>query len=60
MGMPSGYSFPASCSRVGAAFDIRDLGRGEGHDFIIGVIAEEDVEVMEIAPGGAHDEGTDG
>ncbi len=46
-----------SCQRRGiaATVDVGDLGGREGHHLIIGVIAEEDVEVVKIAPGGTHD-----
>ena len=39
-----------------AAFDVRDLGGGEGDDLVVGIVAEEGVEVVEVAPGGAHDD----
>ena len=45
--------------RVGAAFDIGDLGGGESDHLVIRVVAEEDVEIVEVASGGAHDQGTD-
>jgi hypothetical protein len=42
------------------ALDIWNLGGCKCHDFILRIVAEEDIEIMKIAPGGAHDEGTDG
>src|SRR3990172_8681744 len=43
---------------IAASFDIRDLGRGEGDDSRAGVLPVSNVEVMEIPPGGPHDEHT--
>jgi hypothetical protein len=50
---------PGQLAGIRAAFDIGNLGRSECHHFIVRVVTEEDVEVVEIAPGGAHDESTD-
>ena len=44
---------------VEAAFDIGDLGGGESQDVVILIPSEKGIEVVEIAPGGAHDQGTD-
>jgi len=40
--------------------DVRNLRGGEGDDVVAGIAAIDDVEIVEIAPGGAHDDGTDG
>ena len=47
---------PSQLAGIRAPLDIGDLGRSECHHFIVRVIAEEDVEVVEVAPSGAHDE----
>ena len=47
-------------SGIGTTLDIRDLGSGEGNNIVVGVIPKEHVEVVEIAPCGAHDDGADG
>jgi hypothetical protein len=41
--------------RVGSIIDVGNLGGSERHDLVFGVVAEEHVEVMKIASGGAHD-----
>ena len=46
-------------SRVFALIDVRDLGGGESNDFVVGIIPEESVEIMEIAPCSAHDQCSD-
>jgi len=43
-----------------AAVDVRDLRGRESHDVVGGVVAVDDVEVVEVAPCGAHDDGADG
>jgi len=56
----SGGIEPASqFRRVGAPLDIGDLRGGEGDHLVIRVVAEENVEVVKIAPGGAHDQSAD-
>ena len=47
-------------SRVLASFDVGDLGGGEGDHLIIRIVAEEDVEIVEVASRGAHDDRSDG
>ena len=42
--------------RVHPVVDERDLGRGEGDDLDPGIVPIGDVEVVEVAPCGAHDE----
>ncbi len=42
--------------RIAPTGDARDLGGGEGHDLAGGVVAKDDVEVVEVAAGRAHDE----
>src|SRR6185295_1653992 len=43
--------------RVAAIVDSGDLRRrGEGHDLVFGAAFEEHVEVVKIAPSGAHDD----
>ncbi len=56
MGMPLGYSFPASDGGVLPALDVGDLSRRESDDPVFGVVPEIGVEVVEITPGGAQDE----
>ena len=56
MGMPVGVERARQLRRVAAAVDVRDLGRGEGHDPARGVLAEDGVEVVEVAAGGSHDD----
>ncbi len=50
---------PGKFLGISAAFNIGDLGGCESHHFIVLVIPEIDIEIVEVAPGGAHDEGTD-
>ncbi len=49
---------PGQLGGVAAAIDVRDLCRGECDDLVTGVAPEEGVEVVEIAPCGAHDQHT--
>ena len=42
--------------RVLAVVDVGDLRRGEGHDVVVLVVAEEGVEVVEVAPRGSDDD----
>ena len=44
---------PGELVRVDAPLDVRDLGGREGDDLVLGGVAEEDVEVVEVAAGGA-------
>src|SRR5450759_5141568 len=48
--------FPSKLRRIRATLDVGDLGCSESHHFIVLVIAEIDIEIVEVAPGGAHDE----
>ncbi len=50
--------FPGQFRRISAAFDVGDLGCSKCHYFIVFVVTEIDIEVVEVAPGGAHDEST--
>ena len=45
-------------SRVAPILDVGNLRRREGNDFIGGIIAEEDVEVVEITPRRAENDDT--
>ena len=45
--------------RIDASFNVGDLGGGKGYNFVILIPAEEGVEVVKIAPCGAHDDGFD-
>ena len=45
--------------RIQAAFDVGDLRGGESYHFVILVTAEEGVEVVEVTPGGPHDDSAD-
>ena len=47
---------PGERGRVEAVGDPGDLGRREGDDADIGVLAEGEVEVVEVAPSGTHDD----
>jgi hypothetical protein len=42
--------------RIGPAGDARDLGGGERHHLEGRIVAKRDIEVMEVAPGGTHDD----
>lgn len=46
---------PRQLGRIGAAGDARDLRRREGHHVARGIVAVDDVEVMEVPPRGTHD-----
>ena len=56
---PFGIQFTGQLGWITAAFDVGDLRGGESYNFVIFVIAKEDIEIVEIAPGGSHDKGTD-
>ena len=47
---------PRQFGGIAAAVDVRDLRGGERDDLVAGVAPEEGVEVVEIAPCGAHDQ----
>ena len=49
---------PGELVRIDAAVDVRDLGGREGDDLVLRGVAEEDVEVVEVAAGGADDHHT--
>jgi len=51
-----GIARPGQLRRITAVFDVGDLRGGEGNDFVSLIAPEEDVEVMEITPGSAHDD----
>src|SRR3989304_4760643 len=55
-GDAGGVERPGELRRVGAAGDVGDLRRREADDLVGGRVAEDDVEVVEIAAGGAQDE----
>ena len=45
--------------RIEAPLDVGDLGGGEGHYLIDGIVAEEGVEVVEVTPSGSHNDDAD-
>jgi len=51
-----GITRPRQLRRIAAALDVRDLGGGEGHHLGAGVVAEDRVEVVEVAARGSHDD----
>jgi hypothetical protein len=53
---PLGIPRPGERRRVGPLVDPRDLRRGERDDLRVGVVAERDVEVVEVASAGSHDD----
>ncbi len=55
-GNPLRIQLPRQLPGILLAGDVRDLGGGEGDHLVLGVVAEAGVEVMKIAPGGAHDQ----
>ena len=54
-GDPGRVEGPGELGRVAPVGDAGDLGGREGDDLHGGVVAIDDVEVMEVAPGGPHD-----
>ncbi len=52
-----GISLPGQFRRIPAALDVRDLGGGKGDHPVAGIVAEIDVEIVEIPPRRAHDDG---
>ena len=53
---PVGVELAGELGRVDAFVDVGDLCRSEGDHLIAGVVAKERVEVVEVPPGGAHDD----
>ena len=51
-------SLACQLRRIPAAIDVGNLGGGEPHHLKVGVTPVEDVEVVEVAPGGAKDQYT--
>ena len=51
-----GVELAGQDGRVLPAVDVGDLGRGEGDDLEVRVVPEIGVEIVEIAPRGAHDD----
>jgi len=47
-------------SRIAATFNVGNLCRRKCHNFVILVVTEENIEVVKVAPSGAHDESTNG
>jgi hypothetical protein len=56
---PVGIQFTGQLCGITAAFDVGDLRGGESYNFIVFIVAKEDIEIVEIAPGGSHDKCTD-
>ena len=54
---PPGVVRAGERRRIAPAVDVRNLGGGEGDDLVPVIVAVDDVEVVEVAPGGAHDDG---
>ena len=50
--------FPSKLRWISATLDIGDLGCSKCNHFIVLIVTEIDIEVVEVAPGGAHDEST--
>ena len=55
-GNPVGVQFPGQFGGVSPPLDVGYLGGGEGDHLVGRVVAEIDVEVVEVAPGGSHDD----
>ena len=55
-GNAAGVARAGQLGRVPTVVDAGDLGGGERHHLDVGVVAVHDVEVMEVAPTGAHDD----
>ncbi len=53
---PVGISRPRERGRVGPVGDPGDLRRREGDDLDLGIVAIDDVEVVEVAAPGSHDQ----
>jgi hypothetical protein len=53
---PLRITVPRKFGRIAAAVDVGDLGRSEGHDLDVLAAAERNVEVVEVAAGGAGDD----
>jgi hypothetical protein len=51
-----GVEAPRKNGRVFSSLDIRDLSRGESDDPAIGIIAKNDIEIVEVSTRGSHDE----
>jgi hypothetical protein len=51
-----GVELPGQLRRVDAALDVRDLRRGERDHLELVTAAVDEVEVVEVAPGGSRDE----
>ncbi len=49
---------PCQLRRVDATFDVWDLGGSKGHNLVLLVVAEENVKVVKVATGSAHDQDT--
>jgi hypothetical protein len=54
-GNPGGVQRACQFRRISAIGNARNLGRGEGNDLDVRIVAVDDVEVVEVAPSGAHD-----
>jgi hypothetical protein len=49
---------PGQLGRIDATCDVWDLGSSKGHDFVLLVVAKENVKVVKVATGSAHDQDT--
>ncbi len=54
----AGVAVPREDGGVRSVIDVGDLGRGERDDVGLGVVPVDDVEVVEVAAGGSHDQDT--
>ena len=53
--MPCGYSGPASAAGYIPAVDVRNLRGGESRHAYVRIVSELHIEIVEVAPCGAHD-----
>ncbi len=51
-------ALPGEDRRIRAVVDVGDLRRGERDDLGLGIVSVDDVEVVEVAAGGSHDQDT--
>ena len=49
---------PGQLTRVTAVGNIGDLGGGESNDVKFSIVAKNNVEIVEVAPGGTQDDGS--
>jgi hypothetical protein len=51
-----GIMGPGQFSRVAPPVDLGDLRGGEADDFVVLIVLEEQIEIVEVAPGSAEDQ----